>query len=331
MFGRINDQIDHWLFDEYKTTAEDLATFRRLYAVAAVLIYFPRAMWASSMPGTFWDTPPGVASLLDAPPPFWAMAALNALFLWFCVALFVGDNTPAASIGVGATLFLLNAVRYSFGKIDHDIIFPLAAFCMAFSGWGGAKSIDAAQGARPPIRSWCLAFLALALGIGMFTAAWPKFAAGWLSLDTQAVRTTTMRHELSMPWETFGGQAALDYMPNWLWESVDWATIAMEVGLLVAAFRQRWMQAMLIVALLFHLGVLLTVGIAFSFNVIVYAAFFPTSKLVKPAAALLPLAALSAFSLCHWHHWQAFFSQTIVMLGGLMAMGYLIAKVARRV
>jgi len=53
MVGRLNNSIDHWLFEEYRVDVADLALYRQLFAVLAVAIYVPRALWASSIPAYF--------------------------------------------------------------------------------------------------------------------------------------------------------------------------------------------------------------------------------------------------------------------------------------
>lgn len=320
MAGRINDQIDHWLFEEYRVDQADLSLYRKLYAVLAVALYFPHALWTAGIPAHFWNTPPSLTSLLDGPPPMWVLLILNALFLWFCFALYKGEDVPGASIGVGVTLLLLNNVYYSFGKIDHDILFPLTAICLAFSGWDG----------RSQQRPWCLAFLALIIGIAMFTAAWPKFAGGWLSLDSHAVQSTAQRY-MVRPHRVIGTELAVEYTPTWLWEVHDWAAVLLEAGVIVAAYRLRWLRAILLVAMLFHMGVLITFGIAFAVNVVVYAAFFPLSRLWKPALACLPIAVVMSLTLCNWYGYRGFLWHTIVMLGGVMALGYLVRLTATTV
>jgi hypothetical protein len=319
MVGRLNNQIDHWLFEEYRVDQADLALFRKVYAVMTVALYFPRAMWASSVPLHFWDSPASLTSLLDGPPAYWVLVSLNGLLLCSCVALFFGLRTPAASLGVGLTLILLDNVHYSFGKIDHDILFPLTAICLAFSGWGG----------RAPQRPWGLAFLALCLGIAMFTAAWPKALAGWLSNKSLAVKAITTKYQ-GLPHSVIGGDFSLAYTPDWLWELQDWAAVGLEAGFIFAALRLRWLRATMIVAMLFHATILITLGIPFGVNVIVYAAFFPLSKLRYAILACLPVAMALTLCLCNWKGPQFFLQSTIVMLGGLMALGYLAALPLRR-
>jgi hypothetical protein len=128
----------------------------------------------------------------------------------------------------------------------------------------------------------------------MFTAGFAKVLGGWLNPFTQATQGHVARQvfvhgrrDLLAPW-------ALSVDEALLWELLDVATVAFEVGFLVAILHPATTRLFAAGAILFHTGVMLTMNIAFVFNFIVYAAVFPWARLaaVLRGAVRLPRVSL---------------------------------------
>lgn len=284
--SRILVAFDRWLA-RTPTGRLDLALFRILFA-AFLLLNPRRAEFALALPEIAWDPPWGPFRLLDAPPPEWLLTAVSALVALAAALLLVGLFTRTSSLAVAFLQLFLYGVTYSYGKIDHTILVLLAPALLAWSGWGDRWSIDALRGHLPERHGWAQRLLAIAIGLGFLTAAIPKIRGGWLDLETQATRGHFLAQWFHGRDTDFG---PLLYAADWpiAWEVLDLATVAIELGLLAAALNWRAFRLALAVATLFHLGVLITLDIAFYSNVLVYGAFVSwTAVLAIGQRATLP-------------------------------------------
>src|SRR5690606_14206937 len=129
------------------------------------------------------------------------------------------------------------------------------------------------------------------------TAAAPKAATGWLSPATQAVQGTLFRHYYVLGDTDWLAADFLSIHSRLFWESLDWATILLEGGLVLTIVHWRAWRIGLAVTTLFHLGVFLMVNIAFIVNLAVYGAFVRWSTVLRPA-----LPAGAAAWLARWRH-----------------------------
>ena len=150
---------------------------------------------------------------------------------------------------------------------------------MAFSGWGGRLSVDAARRARAgrpprPVAAWPPAVLAMAVGLAVWTAGWAKVTTGWLDLDTAATRAHLAKIFFGTGRETWLGNLVLSRSEAWLLEPMDWATVLVELAFGAAFLNRRLFRVLLACMCVFHLGVEWMFDISFAGNVAVYAAFF---------------------------------------------------------
>ena len=299
--------IDRWLFGEFQTTPADMRACRVLFAVAALVLFWGRGLWAVTMPAEFWQPPVGPAKFFG-PPGYAVVLALNVALAVSLTVLLMGRMVAWASLAAGLLMLLLNTITYSFGKIDHDILMVLTPLFLAFC-WGG----------KP--RPWCLALLAVCIAIGMFTAGWSKLLGGWLDPSHSAVRNISAGYIHGHGWQGIAGLASLQ-MPGWLLEAQDWATVALELGFPLALIRRQWFQWACITACAFHVGILLTLDLAHPYNLLAYAAFFPLAAAAQRAHWWLPLSAGVVLLVCPWHGWQEFAGQLIVGLGAVLATAW---------
>jgi hypothetical protein len=161
---------------------------------------------------------------------------------------------------------------YAFGKIDHNILLVAVPALLAFSGWGRV-SAESDEGGSPVPRGWLVGMLGLVIGLGMFSAALPKLATGWLAMDHSAVRYHLLQnyHGTGRSGPLTETLLAMDWLP--LWVTLDYGTLVLEVGLLVAVLSPVLFRRALALAVLFHLGVWLTMTITFAVSVLAYGAF----------------------------------------------------------
>lgn len=254
--------------------AADLGLYRIGYAVVVMLV-FPDFEWLAQYPDSLFRAPLGPLQLLGGFPPYPVLVALELALALATVALLLGLHTRLASVVVAVLLVVGFGLWNSVGKIDHNMIMLLVPAVMAFSDWGRRFSVDSLRRPRPdgPVPQWPLRFLGLLVGLSFVTAARPKLYAGWLDPDTQAVHSTLFSNFHVEERQQWLAEAALQVPWTWVWEAVDWTTVLLEFGIIVALVSWRLFRPALAVACLFHLGVYLLMNIGFYPNIVAYGAF----------------------------------------------------------
>lgn len=276
-YGRVAvfTRVDDWLHGG-DFTRTSLGVQRIVFATVA-LMTLPNFRWVSEFPGSMFRGPFGPFRFIQDPPPEVLLVALEVLLSVALVAVLVGWRTRSASFLVSILFIVGNGFTYSFGKIDHNVLFVLMAVPLALAGWGDRLSVDAASarasGRVEPTHlatQWPLRLFALLVGLAFFTGALPKLLTGWLEPGTQAVRGTLFRQFYTHERQELLAPYFLGFDSVVFWELLDIATVVLEAGLLIALLWWRGARIGLAVACLFHVGVLAMMNIAFFTNVVVY-------------------------------------------------------------
>lgn len=287
-------RIDTWIHDSFGVSAVGLALYRILFAAFALLVIAPGhdvyvdLVSLAALPDSLYAPPPGPMALFDGFPSAEIGALLHFLLNVSLIALLFGVRTRAASIAVGVLFLLVYGFTYSVGKINHTILFPLLPLIMSFSGWGAAYSYDGLFRARAHVSSWPLTMLALVVGFGMFTAGFAKILGGWLDPGTHAAYGHVVKHFLVRGRTDLLAPTAVEMEHDLFWELIDYGAVCFEIGFLAAVARPRVFRFFAAFAVLFHLGVMLTLNISFVFNIIVYAAFVDLRAAGRTFGAYLP-------------------------------------------
>ena len=278
MESRAIARLDAWIFEGFRASARDLGVYRILFGLFVLLEMLPVAPWMTHAPRAFFSPPFSAAILLSNFPSARWMTFLNVLLAGFASLLLVGWKTRLASLGTGITFLILKTCEYSMGKINHDILIVFIPLIMAFSSWGNAYSLDSEShlGERTMESEhgqWCLSYLALVIGVSMFTAGWTKLTSGWLDPTTYSTYGHLVSNYLSVGRATWISHSALFFGPSRLWKLADWFTICLEMSFIVACFSSSLLRYVMAVAVVFHLGTWVLFDIGFSANVIAYGAF----------------------------------------------------------
>jgi hypothetical protein len=279
--GTSQSAFDRWIFGSFGVSARGLALYRIAFALFGLLItapgHAPDTDFAriTDLPDVFFLPPPGPMQLVGGFPGALFFDVLTAAATGALVCLLIGYRTRWASAALTGLLLVGFGFSYSLGKVNHNLLFVLTPLIMGASGWGAALSLDARAGRGGRVEAWPLTLLMLLVGFGFFTAGFTKLIGGWLALDTQATLGHLFKQFYANGRQDFLAAEFLTWRSAAFWEAMDWATIALECGLLVAAFRTSWARPLLVLVVFFHMGTLLMLNIAFAPNMIVYAAFLP--------------------------------------------------------
>lgn len=268
------------LSDRYRADVRTLGAIRILYALW-VLLLPTDYLWIGQVPAAFFQPRTGPAMLLTGPPPSGVLLALQVAQAVLAVALGVGYRTPLVSVLMSVQLVLGSALVYSYGKVDHFVLFELAPLALAAAGWGGAYSVDALRRARSsgsagpagssgfPLLLW-----GMTVGFGLLSAALPKALTGWADPHRQATRGYLAR-EVADPVRVGAvGRWIFQFDSALLWKAVDYGTLLAEGGLLLALLYPPLFRLWLVAVTGFHVGVYLTMGISFAPYLFVYLPFF---------------------------------------------------------
>lgn len=273
------------VFVDYAVDARALAVFRIVYASAAILLLGPQVATAGRLPASFFAPPLGPARLVSELPSPVALQAIELLVVGALAAVLVGWHTRAASWIAALTWMGGEAIAFSFGKVDHHLLFILIPPLLATAGWGEALSLDRRRRPARPVEAWPIALFAWLLALMMLGAALPKLRTGWLDPSFQAIQSVMLRQyhvhgrdQLLAPWTATINSRAV-------WEVIDVAIVVLEASFVLAVLSPRLMRLACALAICFHFGVVLTANIPFTGNVVAYGVFF---------LPLLPLDRLSA-------------------------------------
>lgn len=274
----------NWLSDCYRAGPRYLAVLRIAFALFVLSV--PAGFtWAGRLPDEFFRPRPGPFSLLTGIPPLEVLQGLHLAQLALAALLLVGYRTVGVSVLLTLTMVLGSGVAHGFGKVDHQILVELLPLAMAAAGWGSAWSVDRRLGRVPgstsgfPVLVW-----GMVVGFAMLTAALPKVANGWLDPTRQATRGYLAEYAVN----GHGGPLSAQFMAvdsAMFWAFMDYATIAVEGGLVVALLYPPLFRLVLAALVGFHVGVYLSLGISFVGHTFVYFPFFaaPLAYLVGAA------------------------------------------------
>ena len=197
---------------------------------------------------------------------------LDYFILLLIVLVLFGFKTRWMSILLGSSLIVGQSFLFSFGKIDHGfLLVSFLPIVMSFSNWGSCFSIDSKKEAGK-IKTWPISLMSLILGFAMFTAGLQKLFGGWLNPEFQAIRSHIFRSFINLR-EGVLTEFMLGIKSKILWESMDILIVGFELGFLLVVFNRKWFRKWIALAILFHIGVILSMDITFSQNVIVYLLF----------------------------------------------------------
>ncbi|SIS09860.1 hypothetical protein [Microbacterium sp. RURRCA19A] len=271
----------------YAPTARPFAVVRIVFAIK-VMLFSGDLLWIGQVPAQFFVPPPGPFSLITEQPSVEALVALTVVRTVVAVWLLVGWKTLWASAATTLILLVAAGLSYSFGKVDHFILFDLAPLAFGLAGWGAAWSLDARR-REHTTRGYPMFLFATVVGFAMLTAALPKIRAGWLDPSREATRYFVARDEVAGPLPGPWGEFALTIDVALFWKLLDWATIFAEGWLIFVILLPRVFRLGLALVVLFHIGVFVLMGIDFFDNLYAYAGFFcvPVARWFPDPRALI--------------------------------------------
>lgn len=284
LLARSSRAVD-WISAGYRPSPRALAIVRVCFALY-VLIWPINIAWIGEMPAVAFNPPPGPFALAPGPASAGIVSALAVIRAIGALWVLIGFSTRIASTLLTVVLVVCSGLAYSFGKVDHQILYELAPLMLGLAGWGSAWSVDALRRRAAPVSGYAMFIYGTVIAFALFTAAAVKAASGWLSPARQATRffiessTHSERQGLLTIW-------ILHFDSTLFWKCFDYATLFAEGWLVVAVFFPGLFRIGLLMLTLFHIGVWLLMGINFSLMTFVYIGFF-----LRPLSQWFPEIAL---------------------------------------
>lgn len=273
-----------------------MALYRIFTALYILLVLMPSTemyTFLGALPDDFYHPPPGPMVLLDGFPPTLIFYILHLFLILGLLGMLVGYKTIFSSILVGVALLVIKGFFYSIGKINHDLLIVMVPLIMAFSGWGSRYSIDAWQkpveSRKRNIHGWPIILQMLVVSVMMFTAGFTKLIGGWLDPQSQAVYGHLFRQYFVKGRQDLLASQFLMLDSRFFWESLDYLTIILEVGFIVAILHRTSTRIFVSLAVVFHFSVMLMLNIAFVVNLLAYAAVLDWSWIHQKLRSRFPL------------------------------------------
>jgi hypothetical protein len=269
------ERLQAWLEREYHVSDEHLGIIRVLYCAFMLFVLgVPAVTWVADNPQLFFNPPMvSAGNLLSGWPAVGVLWGLSLTLVVLFLLLLFGFFVPTVSALVSLLVIACMNLRFSFGKIDHDVLLALVPLVMAFSGWGNRYSL--ARAADRPNRSGpCIGILAVIVGFAMFTAGYQKATTGWLDPRAHSSYGYLIGNFYMYSRGALLAAAAVHVQSGALWKGFDYFTVGFELFFLVAVIRRSWFRLWIGLAIIFHVGTLLILNIGFSVNFAAYLVFF---------------------------------------------------------
>jgi hypothetical protein len=262
-----------WVCDGYRPSPRPMALLRIAFSVYVLVL--PRDIsWISQVPSAAYDPPLGPFALLSGPPNSAAINLLTLFQVGFALLVLIGWKTKVTSVLLSVTLMIASGLAFSYGKVNHSILFDLTPLILGFAGWGSAWSVDAYRKKYAQTSGFAMFVLGSMVAFSFANAAAFK-GLSWMSLGRQATRFFVAR-DLEYSQGASGPLAAwfLQFDSSILWKFLDYSTLFVEGWLIVAVLLPGLFRIGLLMLGILHVGVWLLMGINFQLNLLVYSAFF---------------------------------------------------------
>ncbi|WP_128546314.1 hypothetical protein [Larkinella soli] len=277
------------MIDSYFIRPVYLSAYRLLYGLIVVtFIGLPAFTWLGQGLTYFFAPPPySLARLFSGFPGTGFFQVLTVLNLVFFFLMILGVWCRWTSVLFSVTSMLGHTFWYSFGKIDHLLLWIIAPIFLSVAGWGDYFTLPELFRKRrnepvetaPGRASLAVCLFALTIAFSMATAGIQKVQGGWLNWQSEAARFWLVRNYFSHDRTEFFAGYFLSLDQHLFWKIMDFSTVIMEVGFLISTVHRRYFNYFVSAAVLFHFFVLLLFNIPFYSNLIVYALFIDWNAL----------------------------------------------------
>jgi len=274
---------------DYYINPKYLSLYRLLYCfIVLFLIGLPSYTWIANSLNYLYDPPfLSFASLFDEFPGSWFFITLSILNISFFMLMFLGVASRWTSTLFSITCIIGHNFWYSFGKIDHLLLWYLAPAFLGFAGWGQYFSLNIFKknhhykDIETNTNSMLILIFALSIGFTMFTSAAEKISGGWLYWNGEAVRFHFLRNYLSLHRTHLLTYPLISYDNHVFWKFMDYSGIILELGFIFSVVRINFFRVFIAAGVIFHVLVLLMFNIPFYSNLIVYLIFIDWKMLYE--------------------------------------------------
>lgn len=274
-----------------------LSMVRILYGLFIVLFATPSFSWIGKVPQSLF-LPPflSLGIFFDGFPSYPWLLAIDISLIICTICLVLGIKARYAGILFFLLYIIGSSFQFSFGKIDHLIMFPVFILGLSWTNWGVNYALIPDKKVSTHMQRRVLAILAVLLCFGMFTAGYEK-ALHWIDFDLEQGGFLAWfypgffdieRKYLLAPFVLL--------VPPQTFELFDYIAVIFELSPILALLAGRqWWQLWLLVASIFHLSNTLLLNIAFIVHAPVYLSFIPISSFVKTAQIQWSKAQITLF------------------------------------
>jgi len=277
------------IVDGYYIDPKYLSVYRILYcSIILLIVGLPSYTWMiNSLNYLFAPPEVSFAGLFHQFPDPWFFMLLTGLNLVFFIMMFLGVATKWTSLLFSITCLVGHNFWYSFGKIDHLILWYIAPVFLGFAGWGRYFSVNAFRvnyiykEVSFSTNAILIFIFALSIGFSMFTSAAEKMAGGWLSWQGEGVRFNFIKNFLSLNRDNLLTKPLIRYHNHIFWKFMDYSALIMEFGFILSLIRIQYFRIFLAIGVVFHMLVLLMFNIPFYSNLIVYLLFVDWHLIIR--------------------------------------------------
>lgn len=260
-----------------------LGLFRWIFGFFLLLFWVPQFSWIAQLPDALFDPPYfSLANFFNQFPEDLFFKTIDFLIIISLVCLTIGIKARLSSVILLFCWFIGNNFKYSFGKIDHEIMILALLLCMIFSNWGIYYALIEDRALSPNYSQKSLALFSVLLAFGFFTAGFEK-ALNWMDFDfsTNGFLSWFYRGYYNLS-RTRLLAPTIFYFPKWIFEFFDYAAVVFELSTFIAlAYSRKWWLSWLFIACFFHLSNTLLLNIPFFTYFLVYLIFVDFSLLKK--------------------------------------------------
>lgn len=298
--NRLNNKFWFRVSKSTQADVRSVCVYRIMAGLSLLTINYKNIAWIGNSPQAFFKPPLlSLAVLFKGFPSPVFFSAMEVLLIIAALFITVGIKTRISTFAyIIISVFTLN-FKYSFGKIDHEIMSNVLLLCMSFSGWGRYLAIVPDKIKNTDSAEKSLSLLSVLLCFAFFSAGFEK-AVGWINFDVNSNGSGRWfyvgyyileRQYLLAPF--------VAHMPFWIFKVMDFLAVPFELSPLffLLSSKKAW-RFWLLIACTFHIANTLVLNINFIGLAIIYLAFIDYTKLFSKIEYLASMKIMKVAFFC---------------------------------